>query len=169
MAVFLVTGNPGSGKTALAHELVRRGAAALDADVLAEWESTTGGPVTLPAQATDEWLRRHRWVWPRRRIEQVAREHAVSMLFLCGIAMNQRELLDLFRGAFLLAIDEHTQLARLDAAGNRNPVQRAQVVTGRPYFQAEMRAAGARVLDGSRPTAWIADRVLQEAADLLSP
>jgi hypothetical protein len=169
MAVFLVTGNPGSGKTALTHELTRRGFAALDADVVAEWESTTGLPVALPVQTTDEWLRRHRWVWPRGRIEQLVHEHADSLVFLCGIAMNQREMLDLFSGVFLLALDEDTQIARLDAAGNRDPSQRAQVVTGRPYFQAEMRAAGARVLDGGRPTGWLADRVLQEAAELLSP
>lgn len=73
-----------------------------------------------------------------------------------------------FELIFLLAIDEHTQIARLEAAGSRDAAARAQVVAGRPIFEAEMRAAGARVLDGSRPTARVADRVLLEAAARLA-
>jgi predicted ATPase len=36
MAAFLVTGNPGSGKTTLAAELARRGLVAIDPDYDAE-------------------------------------------------------------------------------------------------------------------------------------
>jgi dephospho-CoA kinase len=164
MAAFLVTGNPGSGKTALVQELARRGVRASDADDLAEWESTTGAPVILPEELSEQWLRGHRWVWSRRRLERFLSEQGDAPVFLCGIAMNQRDLLDLFDAVFLLSIDDSTQLARLDAARNRNAAQRAQVVAGRPIFEEQMRAAGALVLDGRQPTARVADELLRAAA-----
>jgi broad-specificity NMP kinase len=162
VVLHLVTGNPGSGKTALAEELARRGVPAIDGDSLAGWESVDGGPVTTPEQRTDDWLRRHRWVWSRDRVQQLAAAHAGrdAPAFVCGIAMNLRSMLDLFDTVFLLSIDDATQVRRLDSSGNRNAAERAQVVTGRPFFEAELRAAGARVLDGTRPTAQLADQLL---------
>jgi uridine kinase len=167
VAAFLVTGNPGSGKTALVHELVRRGVAATDADELAGWASPSGAPVDAPAVLSAAWLARHRWVWTRARLEQHLLRQSADVVFLCGIAMDQREVLDLFRRVFLLSIDEATQVARLDAAGNRDAAARQQVLTGRPFLEAEMRAAGAHVVDGSLPTTEVADLVLQQAAATL--
>ena len=77
--------------------------------------------------------------------------------------MNQRDMFDLFDMVVLLSIDDDTQIARLDASGNRNQAARAEVIAGRPYLERETSAAGALVLDGCRPTAQIADRVLREA------
>lgn len=166
MAAFLITGNPGSGKTTVARELVRRGFPALDADEIAGWETAAGIAVDQPAEATDEWLLGHRWVWSRRRLEDAvgALGAAGRPVFLCGIAMNQREMLDCFDRVFLLSLDDTTQLARLDAPSNagRSEAQRAQIVHGRPFFEQEMRSAGAVVLDASLPTPRLVDRILQD-------
>ena len=166
MAAFLITGNPGSGKTTIARELSRRGLIAVDADDTAHWETTSGEPVGQPEHASDEWLLGHRWVWSRPRIEAVIRPHAAAgrHVFLCGIAMNQRDMLDLFATVFLLSIDHETQLERLDTPANadRNAAQRTQILEGRATFEREMRAAGAVVLDGSRPTRDVASRIQQE-------
>lgn len=166
MAVVLVTGNPGSGKTELARELSRLGNAALDADDIAHWETTDGVAVASPAEVTHEWLQGHRWVWGRSRVAAVIAEHhpAQDNLFLCGIAMDQKELFDLIDVVFLLSIDEYTQVLRLDAPSNadRNAAQRRQIIDGRPVFEQQMRAAGAVVLDGSEPTPVLAAQVLAE-------
>ena len=168
MAAFLITGNPGSGKTTLALELSRRGMIAVDADDTAHWETTAGVPATQPERASDEWLLGHRWVWSRPRIEEVIRPHAAAgrHVFLCGIAMNQRDMLDLFTTVFLLSIDHETQLSRLDTPDNadRNAAQRAQILDGRATFERLMRAAGAVVLDGSRPTRELASRIHDEVS-----
>ena len=166
MGAFLITGNPGSGKTTVALELSRRGFAALDTDEIAGWETPTGVPVSQPERATDEWLLGHRWVWSRRRLHDAirARTTAGRPVFLCGIAMNQREMLDCFDLVFLLSLDDMTQLDRLDTASNahRNHAQRAQIVQGRPVFEQEMRTAGAVVLDGRLPTPRVVDRILHD-------
>jgi hypothetical protein len=125
-------------------------------------------PVSQPEHASDEWPLGHRWVWRRPRIEDVIRPHvpAGRHIFLCGIAMNQRDMLDLFTTVFLLSIDHETQPKRLDTPANadRNPAQRAQILDGRAKFERQMRAAGAVVLDGRQPTGDLVSRIHDEVS-----
>jgi adenylate kinase family enzyme len=166
MAVVLITGNPGSGKTELARELSRLGWAALDADEIAHWETAEGLPVYPPGELTSDWLQAHRWVWGRTNVMAAIAEHLPDggHVFLCGIAMDQEELLDLVDLVFLLSIDEWTQVSRLDAPSNadRNADQRRQIIDGRPALEQRMRACGAVVLDGRDPTPALAARIVQE-------
>ena len=166
MAVVLVTGNPGSGKTELARELSRRGWAALDADDIAHYETTAGLPAHPPQELTYDWLQAHRWVWGRTQVMAAIAQHTPDggHFFLCGIAMDQEELLDLVDVVFLLSIDARTQVHRLNAPSNadRNADQRRQIIEGRPAFEQRMRACGAVVLDGRDPTPALAARIVQE-------
>jgi hypothetical protein len=103
MPAFLVTGNPGSGKSALAHELARRGVRAIDPDddpELAYSQDAAGRRADPPQSPDEDWLRSHRWVWSRSRLEKVLAGHK-GPVFVCGIARNQDELLDLFDRVFL--------------------------------------------------------------------
>lgn len=166
VAAVLITGNPGSGKSALALELAQRGYDAIDGDDIAGWETVAGRPASRPEQATDEWLLSHRWVWSRSRIESVIQQHGSSTqdFFVCGIALNQRDMLDLFELVFLLTLDHETQIERLNAPSNahRTGVARAQILAGRPVFEREMRALGAITLDGRQPISILASRILKE-------
>ena len=86
MTQVALYGNPGSGETTIAQELLRRGLIAVDADETAHWETTSGVPVGQPEPAPDDWLLGHRWVWSRPRIEHVIGPHVAAgrHIFLCG-------------------------------------------------------------------------------------
>jgi hypothetical protein len=167
MPAFLVTGNPGSGKSALAAELMRRGVAAIDPDddpELAHWEDAAGRRVSGPPHPDRDWLGSHRWVWSRSRLQQILTRDARAV-FVCGIARNQDELRDLFDRVFLLRIDERTQEERLAAYDalhppGRSEAARQEIRQGRPAFEAQMLKAGAIPLDGRAPTAVIASELL---------
>jgi hypothetical protein len=85
-------------------------------------------------------------------------------VFICGIARNITEVIDLFQGIFLLRIDADTQEERLRAydlsspSSARNDAGRQQIRAGRPFFEAEMLELGAIALDGNGPTAAIAEQ-----------
>jgi adenylate kinase family enzyme len=169
MRVCLITGNPGSGKSTLAAELSRRGLVAIDTDVLAFWEDSSGLPVDRPPDADDGWLLAHRWVWSRARIEEAitASDDAAGLMFFCGIARNTDQMLDLFEKVFLLVIEEDTQNARLAQATSppRTEAVKRQIREGRIVFQAQMLASGAIPLDGTASPAVVADSLLALLCD----
>ena len=95
-------------------------------------------------------------------------------VFVCGIARNQDELLDLFDRVFLLRIDGPAQEARLAAHDALHPPGRSQagrqeIRAGRAVFETQMLRAGATALDGTAPTAVVADELLTLAAARLAP
>ena len=170
MSAFLVTGNPGSGKTTLAAELARRGLIAIDPDYdakLSYWEDDTGACTQKsegPALPDEQWLRTHHWVWSRCRLQELLTEHE-EPVFVCGIALNIHEVVDLFERIFLLRIDADTQEQRLLAYDTMNPpgryeAGRQQIREGRPIFESQMLELGAVALDGTAPTSRVADQLL---------
>jgi hypothetical protein len=164
MRAFLITGNPGSGKSTLAAELSRRGHPAIDADELASWEDGSGVLVEPPRQVDEAWQLTHRWVWNRARFEAAiaAADDTTGLLFVCGIALNQDEMLDLFERVFLLTIEADTQDVRLAQATSPHRTEgvKQQIRDGRAVFQARMLAAGALPLDATASPASLADTVL---------
>jgi hypothetical protein len=167
MPAFLVTGNPGSGKSALANELARRGWPAIDPDYDREFsyrEDAAGRPIGGPRSPGEQWLRSHRWVWSRSGMEEALARHGRAA-FVCGIARNLDQLLDLFDGVFLLQIDERTQEDRLIAHDavhppGRSEAGRQEIREGRAEFQAQMLKIGGTALDGIARTASLADQIL---------
>ena len=170
IAAYLVTGNPGSGKSQLAIELVRRGLVAIDPDydpALSYFEDDHGARVLLangPADPDRQWLESHRWVWNRSRMQERLKVHP-GPVFVCGIALNIAGMADVFERLFLLRIDAATQEARLEAHDRANPpgrseVQRSQIRNGRVVFEGEMLRLGATAINGNVPTAEVADQIL---------
>jgi hypothetical protein len=147
--------------------MARRGVPAIDPDddpQLSYWEDAAGHLVCGPQCPDEEWLRSHRWVWSRSRMEEIlaGQDRAV---FICGIARNQDESLDLFDRVFLLHIDGATQEARLDRHHALHPLGRSdagrrEIRDGRAVFEAQMLRHGALAIDAATPTAVVADQLL---------
>lgn len=170
MAAFLITGNPGSGKSTLAQELARRGLATIDPDhdpQLSYWEDDVGNRVPRaegPVAPDEQWLTGHRWVWNRSRLLDVLTQQQAPV-FVCGIALNIDQVLDLFERLFLLRIDAATQEERLLAYDRGHPPGRSeagrqQIRDGRPVFEAQMLKLGAITLDGTASTDGVAGQRL---------
>lgn len=169
MAAFLVTGNPGSGKSTVALELQRRGFDAVDPDYdpdLSHWQGPDGRVVEradAPADPDVAWLRSHKWVWSRNRLLELLR--SPQDMFVCGIALNIEEVADLFDRIFVLEIDEETQEERLAAHDathppGRNEAGRQQIRDGRVSFQEQMVLRGATPINASNPTEAVVDELL---------
>jgi hypothetical protein len=131
---------------------------------LSHWEDAAGHPVSGPQRPDGQWLASHRWVWNRSRMEQILAGRDQE-IFVCGIARNQDDLLDLFDRVFLLHIDGPTQEARLDAHDALHPpgrtkAGRQEIRAGRAVLEAHMLRHGAITIDATVPTDAIADKLL---------
>jgi hypothetical protein len=83
-------------------------------------------------------------------------------MFVCGTAVNQHQMLDLFERVFLLVIESDAQDARLarETSPQRTDGVGQQIRDRRSPFQAKMLAAGAVPLDATASPAFLADTVL---------
>jgi hypothetical protein len=117
-----------------------------------------------PPQVNQSWQLAHRWVWNRAQLEVAiaAADDTTGLLFVCGIALNQDQMLDLFEHVFVLVIEADTQDDRLARATSPHRTEgvKQQIRDGRAVFQARMLAAGALPLDPNASPAALADTVL---------
>ncbi|MBV9577115.1 MAG: hypothetical protein JO057_00845 [Chloroflexi bacterium] len=86
-------------------------------------------------------------------------------MFVCGIALNIDQILDVLDRVFLLRIDAGTQEERLIAHDTAHPPGRTeagphQIRDGRPVFEAQMLKLGAIALDGRASTDAVADQLV---------
>jgi hypothetical protein len=83
-------------------------------------------------------------------------------MFVCGIAVNQHQMLDLFECVFLLVLEAGAQEDRLARATSpqRTEGVKQQIRDGRAAFQAAMLVAGAVALDATVSPEVLADTVL---------
>jgi hypothetical protein len=160
MAVYLVTGTSGAGKSTVARRLAAIGHQAVSTDAtagLCGWTDAAGRPAERPDQPDATWLTAHNWSWSASRLDGLIESADPDRpLWLCGNAANQPDFLDRFDLVFLLELDEATMLRRLDdpARGNdfgRIGDSRALLIAERNRVHAAWRARGAIPIDATQP------------------
>ncbi|GGY17103.1 AAA family ATPase [Streptomyces djakartensis] len=175
MTLVWLTGNSGTGKSAVCGVLRERGYVALDADEdgFSRWiDRANGDLVTDPPYPVPRgWLDRYGWVISRERVETLAEESCSRIAFLCGSAENEADVRDLFDLTVCLVIDEDTLRHRLATRTTnpfgQHPEELAAALKWNPRMRAIYESLGATVIDAaSKPVTEVADSVLDAVREL---
>lgn len=161
----LITGRAGSGKTAVANELVRRGIEAYDTDAipgLAVWYDThTKSTVQLDGGGFVD-IDRYKWIWNEGILKKYINEHPAA--YLCGGADNDFAFEELFDQHFVLEVSAPTQINRLiNRTGNdyaQDPAMHEMVVAREQQHVQIARDIGATIIDAEQPLQTVVDQIL---------
>lgn len=166
---YLIEGVSGTGKTAVCHELRRRGYHALngDRDLAYKGDPKTGQPVDTPAHENETdgvaWVHAHQ-IWDVDKVKAVVADQRNAMSFLCGGSRNFSSFIDLFDGVFVLDVDLDTLNRRLagrpeDEFGGR-PRERELIV--RLHGTKEDTPKGGVIIDATAPIDRVVDEILEK-------
>jgi thymidylate kinase len=157
---YLIEGVSGTGKTAVCHELRRRGFAAINGDreLAYQGDPETGEPLTGV-------LGHEHHIWDVDRVRALVADRSDAATFFCGGSRNFARFIDLFDEVFVLEIDAATLRRRLDerpqGEWGAKPAERELVE--RLHRTKEDVPPNATVIDATAPLADVVDEILRLA------
>jgi broad-specificity NMP kinase len=151
MAVVLVTGMSGTGKSAALAELERRGHRVVDTDY-GDWIED----VQLPDGSIEP-------LWNEKRIDALLSEHSDGALFIVGTVANQGRFYPRFDAVVLLSAPLEVILYRV-ATRERNPfgkteAERDKIADDLAAFEPLLRAGATVEIDTRRPLGEVVDEL----------
>src|SRR6185295_5110141 len=108
---YLIEGISGTGKTAVAEELQRRGYHVIhgDRELKYRGDPETGKPVREPAHKSEMdkavWQQEH-LLWDLDKVKSVIADHGKGISFFCGGSRNFSKFIDLLDGVFVLEVGD---------------------------------------------------------------
>lgn len=164
MPSYLITGDPGAGKSAVAKLLAGRGYAAYDTDDLPDvtrLEDRAGKPADWPQRPVD-WSR-YRWNWQEAALRKLLT--GAGPVFVAAVVSNQERYYCLFDMIFVLVADPATLRRRLAGRGGndygKHPDELAGILDYHEERVAELLSAPHAVaIDATRPLEQVADDIL---------
>jgi dephospho-CoA kinase len=159
VAVVLVTGMSGTGKSAALAELARRGHRVVDTDYGAYSEE-------VPCSKTGGWEQR----WREDRIEALLNGYHEEVLFISGCVSNQGTFYPRFDAVVLLTAPANVILERVarresNAFGKRD-TERARILDDLAKVEPLLRARATAEIDTRAPLDEVVD-ALENIADTL--
>jgi broad-specificity NMP kinase len=166
---YLIEGVSGTGKTAVAEDLQRRGYHVIhgDRELAYVGDPETGERLDWPpresAADTVAWRNKH-WIWPVDKVRSLIADRLNAMSFFCGGSRNFHHFIDLFDEVFVLDVDLDTLNRRLaarpeDEFGGR-PGERALIA--RLHATKEDVPKTAVTIDATQPIARVVDEILSK-------
>lgn len=169
---YLIEGVSGTGKTAVCHELRRRGYHAINGDreLAYQGDPKTGEPVDGLAResATDPvaWGHEHH-IWNVDKVKALVADQRNAISFFCGGSRNFHRFIALFDGVFVLDVDLDTLNRRLagrpeDEFGGR-PNERALIL--RLHATKEDVPNTGVIIDATAPLERVVDEILSKCGE----
>lgn len=166
---YLIEGVSGTGKTAVAEELQRRGYHVIhgDRELSYTGDPETGEPLDRLAQETvadsATWVHAHH-IWDVDKVKSAVADQGNTISFFCGGARNSARFIDLFDEVFVLDVDLDTLNRRLaarpeDEFGGR-PAERALIA--RLHATKEDIPERGVVIDATLPLAVVVDEIVSK-------
>ena len=168
---YLVEGVSGTGKTAVAEELQRRGYHVLhgDRELRYRCDPKTGLPLVEPAHESEMhravWRHKHLF-WDLDKIKSAIADHSRAITFLCGGSRNFSQFIDLLDGVFLLEVDDIDMLhRRLDERVALDPTDwggkpEEKALVAQLHATKEDIPYGGVAIDASAPITCVVDEIL---------
>lgn len=166
MAKYLITGVAGSGKSAIAKELRRRGYAAYDTEVGFSYyvNKHSREKAVYPANPNLQWYDAHERVFDEKILENLFKKHADETLFICSITANQKKYYSEFDKIFLLTAPDKILAKRIEQRTDnhfgKHPLELQRIISRHQDFDEELKAVGAEVIDSTRPIQEVANHIL---------
>lgn len=169
MKKIFITGMSGTGKSALAEELKRRGLDVFDIDKImgsCNWyDNATCEVVDYHPGVGKQWLYEHSWNADFKKIgEKIESCAEAEVVFVVGITTNQEEFIDQFDQVFVLQLDDDALRERLvnrdtnDFA--KDGEEQDYIMETKQDFEDRMRAHGAIFLDATKTVDKLVDEIL---------
>jgi len=164
---ILITGVPGSGKSALCEEFKRLGYRAYDIDsihALSRVIDKTTGEVSKNYDSGDlESVKRHKFIRDKDILQEHISKNSEDIVFYCGNASNIDDLLSLFDKIFLLEVSEKVLRERLvsrtDNNFGRTPEIQDWILGWKKWWEDNMCKKGAISISGDLSLREIADNI----------
>lgn len=172
MSLFYVTGAPGTGKTTIQKELLKRGYEALDID-----QRRFGGPVNLKTgertrvppieERSPDWFNHHEWRVSRSGVEELKAEAKDKDIYLCGVTTSEHLVWDLFDKIFYLNVDEQTLrdriLNREDNDFGKGAGELEIILDRYRSSQEQLATLGATVIDANGSVDEVVDSIIRQS------
>lgn len=170
---YLVEGVSCTGKTAVCHELRRRGYHAINGDreLAYQGDPKTGERVDGPGPQESEtasvtWRHAHH-IWDVDKVKAVVADRRNAITFFCGGSRNFARFIDVFDAVFVLEIDRDTLNRRLAARPDdefgATPSERALIL--RLHAMKEDIPNSGIVIDATAPLEHVVDEILAKCGE----
>ena len=153
----LVTGVPGSGKTAICEELKKMGHKAYNIEEMSGFFKMVNKKTRKSAKDYNNYnlesVKQHDWICNKKKLQQLIKKNSQGIVFYCGTASNIDDLLPLFDKAFLLKVNEKTLRKRLstrtsNSFGRTSEVQK-WVFGWKKWWEGHIQEKGAIVINAN--------------------
>lgn len=170
MSFIYITGVAGAGKSAVFGELIRRGYEAHEADnTLSNFFVNKTGELakaTTASERTAEWRKHHSWKMSKDKLLELKKKSVHTPIFVCGVAANEEEYIDVFDTVFALDVDDETLVHRITTRDTgdfgKSEHEMKSLLEWQQTTKAYYNKVNAHVIDSTQPLAKVVDEILTQ-------